>query len=316
MIGTLAVLFFGFLLCVVFLPGSRKDLAIGFTGAVAISLLDLWAISQSRSSTAAVGLLFTPILAGLTFLALWIASRAQGSSSLFRKRLGYLGYAVVLGLTVWILKNGFETRTRNAARDELQKVSREAHEEKRRFLKHMLNSATADRTNRLEQFIMQHEGDDQWIAAALEFEEVTSARLEKIALSKKFEVRIVSHENAAPQLIERLYREHPNKAYLAPAVARSKNSPEPLLRELDLANTDRSLDNSFVSNPSAPIDILERISKTANSYQMQQLLENRKTNCLIAQNLGARAPEFEPYYQKWITDRLPTVKARVCGTSD
>jgi hypothetical protein len=296
----------------VFLRGSRKDLAISVGAGVLISILDLWAIFQSRSSTAAIGVLLIPFLASGTLAIVWLAERGRKANSRLKQILAYVGYAIVFCGGVWIVKTGFDTRARNAVRDEMQKELSNAHEEKRRTIRDFLKVSPGLEAERLEEFIVQHETDDLWIAAALEFDQVQPARLEKLAATKKFDLRIAGHIHTPSELIERIYRETPNKNYIAPMIARSKNTPARLLRELDQNSQDRTLDNAFVENPSMPPDILERISKVANAYQMQKLLENPSSNCATILNLEQSSKLLKVYYQNWLKERLPTIKSRAC----
>lgn len=300
--------------------GPRTGLLPAVIGAAIVAALQLWAIRQSRSSTAAIGILFVPGYAAIAMASIWGARRmlyslkAKHEQKPWRLWATGLLYLPAIAIAIMAVKGGLDERDRNHQRDDEQRIWTEKYTAAKQDIRSELAKNPGHEAEALEQMIESHLSDESFLFAALDFEEVTASRLKKLAESKRFEISILRHPKVTPALIEEIYRRTEYKEGLFTTLASNPNTPLPILREIDAGRSKFvDLDNLTASNPAAPHDILLRISKSENGSTLLRLIDNPSIDCEVASSIEESAPKARGEHGKEILEKAAKAIFRLCG---
>lgn len=289
-----------------FVRGSRTGLWPALISGAAVTALQMWAISQSRSSTAAIGILFIPIYASIAMFGVWGAHR-------LKHPLRYTLYLPMILILGWTIKSGLSVRKLNEARDAESEARREQIQKRRDEIKGMLNLYHGHEHEAIDLAIDSHVDDPLYVEAAFTFEEMSLERLTKLAESGKYDLHVISHPKATSHLIERVYKHAAYKDVLFSTLAGNPKTPAWILKEID-AQRDRfvGLDNNLAANPMLPSEIRQRIAGTTQGYALLELLKNPSTTCADIHLIEASLEKTEDTYRATAREELPRAKARVC----
>ncbi len=297
---------------------DRKGIGVSLLFAALAAGTAYWSITQSRSSTAGIGILGLPLMLALGgFLGLafgrWRASTHGGRSV---GALLSLGGAVLL--IAFNLREGRKTIGKNQVRD-VQQAAHSAEIERDRAL---IAAGLAKNENRqrayLDSSVRTRMNDRAFLIAALENDSISPAILDTLANSNDLGIALQTVRNGSTSgaTLARVYKTSSYPHYFFQALAENPRTPPEIIRELyTKPRTISGLDYWFAQNPATPRDILDKISKTSKEATViSALLQNPVLDCVLleqaARNVAVTPPN--PAYQNdaRIEELRPTLCAR------
>ncbi len=263
----------------------------------------LWAIFQSRSSTAAIGIIGIPLIgAAGGFLGLAFG-RWRSSTHAGRSVGALLSLAGAVLLVAFNLREGTKTVAKNRGQDAKQ-VAISAEVDRDRAL---IAAGLGQNENRqgawLDSSIRARMSDRAFLIAALENDSVSPGILDTLASSGDLGIALqaVRSPSADRATLRRIYLTHSYPDYFFQALAAHPHTPPEIIRDLyTRPRTITGLDIWFARNPATPRDILNRIATTSKEpWVISALLQNPVLDCALleeaARNVAATPPN--PAYQ-------------------
>lgn len=297
----------------------RKDprgLGLSLLFFAASVLTGVWAITQSRSSTAGIGFLGIPMLGALAgFLGLAFG-RYRTSAEPARRIGAWVGLAGALVLLSFNIAQGAQTRSKNRVRDEKQAAHSAEIARDRVMIENALKQNPGRERAWLDSSIRARMNDRAFLLAALPNDSISPEILDSLANSPDLGIALeaVRNPSTRSETLEHVYRTQSYPDYFFQALAAHHHTPAIILRELYLRpRTITGLDIWFAGNPSAPREILDEIARTtADRHVIAALLENPSIDCPILTQLavnlmkGQNRDADNPNVMR-LNERLPTV---------
>ena len=313
-IGTLLVIALGAFLAY---RKRYRGLALGVSLCVLTILIGLWAIFQSRSSTAAVGILFLPFYAMFSGGMAWLYRNLMHSERKFLRGLGWLCLSLALAVPGWLVYSGFDTIALNRSRDAQHQANLADMERNRQSIKTALSDNPGRETDIVESLIAEHTGNRNYLLPLLESRFVTPSTVDRLADSDDLGIALsaLRHPACPPATLVRIYRTHSYPDYFFQAIASHHNTPPDILVDLyRRPATIMGLDRSFASNPATPRDILLEIATTTKeNFVVQQLLQNPKFDCTLLGPIDAALNRSERPTDSYSRARLAELQSGLCG---
>ncbi|MBL8428769.1 MAG: hypothetical protein JNJ95_02590 [Dechloromonas sp.] len=315
-IGTLLVIALGAFLAY---RKRYRGLALGVGLCVLTILVGLWAIFQSRSSTAAVGILFLPFYAVFSGGMAWLYRNLIHAEHKLLRGLGGLCLALALAVPGWLVYSGFESIALNRSRDAQHQANLADMERNRQSIKNALSDNPGREIEIVERLIAEHTGNRNYLLPLLESRFVTPATVDRLADSDDLGITLsaLRHPACLPATLVRIYRTHSYPDYFFQAIASHPNTPPDVLIDLyRRPATIMGLDRSFASNPATPRDILLEIATTTKeNFVVQQLLQNPKFDCTLLSPIEAALNRSERPTDSYNRGRLAELRGGACGNS-
>ena len=277
---------------------------------------DWWDITRSRSSTAAIGFLFVPMIASVAGLCGVAFSRWQRSESRPLTALAWV--ALVCGVAVIgaSVVDGRRTMAKNETRDNQQALfSAEIARDREEIAAKLIANKGRERAW-LDSAIRARITDRAFLLAALPNDSVSPAVLDTVATGSDLNVTLeaIRNPNTRAETLERVYRTASYPDYFFQALAAHRNTPPSLLRALHQnPGVISGLDIWLSGNPSSPQDVLGDIArKTTDRNVVAALLENPSINCTtmsaLAKNLmNKQNRDADNPNVARLTERMPAV---------
>lgn len=312
-IGTLLVISLGAWLAY---RKRYRGLALGVSLCVLTILVGLWSIFQSRSSTAAIGILFLPFYAVFSGGMAWLYRNLIHAQHKVLRGLGWLCLALALAVPGWLVYAGFESIALNRSRDAQHQANLAEIERNRQSIKASLGDNPGRETEIIERLVAEHLGNRNYLLPLLESRFVTPATADQLASSDDLGIALSALRNPAcpPATLARIYRTHSYPDYFFQAIASHHNTPPDILIDLyRRPATIMGLDRSFASNPATPRDILLEIATTTkDSFVVQQLLQNPKPDCALLGPIEAALIRSERPTDGFSLGRLAELRGGAC----
>ena len=256
-------------------------LSLSFGAAAAMT--DIWAIQQSRSSTAGIAILGLPMLGALGgFLGLAFG-RYRTSTDTARRIGAWLGLAGALLLVVFNIAQGKQEKSKNKGRDATHAAFSAEISRDRNSIASALKQNPGRERAWLDSSIRTRMTDRAFLLAALPNDFVSSEILDTLANSPDLNIALeaVRNPNTRPESLERVYRTKSYPDYFFQALAAHHHTPPNVLLDLyHRPQTIMGLDIWFAGNPATPKVILDEISRTATDRSViGALLENPSLDC-------------------------------------
>jgi hypothetical protein len=276
-----------------------------------------WSIRQSRSSTAAIGFIFLPMLgcaAGGLVLG-FMESRRTRSATL--RALGIVALVGAAFPAVVAVRGGRTSIAKNQSRDADQIRRDSAYARDRARLDTTLAASGDHAADTLEALVRAHGDDRELILAVLERPEVPAAVLDSFARSPDLGLALqaVRNPSAPPATLERIYRTHPYRDYFLQALAAHPNSPPAILREIRALRPAPiiGLDIWFAGNRSTPADVLRDVARTTESIDaVRTLLRHPALDCGIVEG-AANGPAVRAHHADAdVAQRIIEARASHC----
>jgi hypothetical protein len=292
-------------------------MALGLSLGVLTILIGLWAIFQSRSSTAAIGILFLPFYALFSGGMAWLYRNLLLAEHKLLRGLGWLCLALALAVPGGLVYSGLETITLNRSRDAQHQANLAEIERNRQSIKASLANSPGRETVVIENLIAEHLGQRTYILPLLESRFVTPASVDRLANSDDLGIALsaLRHPACPSATLARIYRTHSYPDYFFQAIAAHPNTPPDILVDLYRRPvTIMGLDRSFAHNPATPRDILLEIATaTKESFVVQQLLQNPTLDCTLLDPIEAALTRTERPTDSFSRGRLAELRDGPCG---
>jgi hypothetical protein len=277
-------------LVMLLLRKEPRGLWLSLSFAAAAVMTDIWAIDQSRSSTAGVAILGLPMLGALGgFLGLAFG-RYRTSTDTSRRIGAWLGLAGALLLVAFNIAQGKQEKSKNKGRDETQAAFRAEISRDRDSIATALKQNPGRERAWLDSSIRTRMTDRAFLLAALPNDSVSPGVLDTLANSPDLNIALeaVRNPNTRPETLEHVYRTKSYPDYFFQALAAHHHTPPNVLIELyHRPQTIMGLDIWFAGNPATPKVILDEISRTATDRSViGALLENPSLDCSMLTHLA------------------------------
>ena len=231
-------LFFVVFWIVCLIRGPRTGLLLSLILCASTMASGYWAITQSRASTAGIGVLFLPGIGALSgFLALAFARLRRNSLPLMRAA-AWVCLIASLGVTASGLFSGKQTQTINQRRDQQDAEDRHAIAAAREAIAELMRQNAGNEDAVLEAEITRRLEDRNFLIAALETPFVTEDRLDWVRAQGDLVLSVARNPRTRSNTLDRIYQ----KANSAPsrynqraefqALAQHANTPAAILRAI------------------------------------------------------------------------------------
>lgn len=276
----------------------------------------VWAILQSRSSTAGIGFLTIPLIGALGgFLGLAFG-RYRTSSQPVRRIGAWVGLAGALLLLSFNIAQGAKTRAKNRVRDDKQAEFSAEISRDREMIATALKKNPGRERAYLDSSILARMNDHAFLLAALPSDSISPEVLDTVAISNDLNITLeaIRNPNASAATLARVYKTKTYPDYFFQALAAHRHTPPEILRELyNRPRTITGLDIWFAGNPSTPREILNDIARTTTDRHVANamlgnpaldcaLLSQLASNLMKRQNRDADNPEVAR-----VTEMVPVV---------
>jgi len=222
-----------------------------------------WAISRSRSSTAAVGIFLLPFYGSVAGALGWACGNLVRSNKCRMRILGWICLLGAVGVVVLLIVGGIKSVKLNERRDAEWSAMYKEIEANRAAIQLMLQNNSGRESEVLNKLIEDRINDRSFLVAALESPFVSADILDRLSGSKDLgiELQIARNPNCRAETLTRLYRTSPYPPYLYQALATHPHTSPDVLRDVYRhREMITGLDNWFVKNPATPKDILYDIA--------------------------------------------------------
>ncbi|MEI7431324.1 MAG: hypothetical protein WCL27_12790 [Betaproteobacteria bacterium] len=296
-----------------------RGLWIALIMCLATLLVGVWAIFQSRSSTAGIGLLFLPFYGLFAGVMGWLSSNLRATNHKSLHLLGWCFFTAALGAPVLLGYQGISTTSLNASRDAKQAQNLAEIARNKVLIGEVLGQHKGHESETIEAMIREHPDDRNFLLPALENPFVSAATLDRLAQSNDLGIALsaIRHPNCRSETLARIYRNHAYPDYFFQALAAHPNTPKEILGELYRRPvTIMGLDRSFARNPSTPKEILADIVKsTREIFVVQQFLQNPKLECSMISPLEEALKRSERPDDSFSASRIRELKSGQCPGS-
>jgi hypothetical protein len=218
-----------------------------------------WSIQQSRSSTAAIGVLFLPALASLSALPAAAFAAWRASTRPAVRAAAWVALIASLIAPVVAVFGGFQTRAKNGRADQVYAEQERAIAANRVRIAALLRGHPGDEDAALSAEIAAHRGDRTVLIPALETAFVPEETLDALGRDSDLGIVLIVARNprTRPETLERIYRGASYPPYFFQALAANPHTPVPVLRDLAQHSHENSgIAPALASNPSTPRDVL------------------------------------------------------------
>lgn len=255
-----------------------------------------WSTTQSRSSTAGLGLLTLPVLGAVAgFLGLAFGRWTLGSPDASpRKMFGWVAFGLGALLIAFSVAEGFKKRARYAARDRGRAAFNAELYRNRELIAGELAKNPARERAYLDSSIRARLNDRAFLLAALHSDSISADVLDTLATlsDRAIVLEAVRNPAARSETLRRVYQSKEFPDYYFQALAGHANTPPEILRKLYAdPGVISSLDVWLAGNPSTPRDVLIDIMReTPDEHVLDRLAQNPALDCAMLGHLrGALA---------------------------
>ncbi|MDQ6872967.1 MAG: hypothetical protein M3037_13330 [Gemmatimonadota bacterium] len=250
----------------------------------------IWAIDQSRSSTAGIAFLALPLVGAVAGFPALAFGRYRSSAEPSTRLLAWAGLAISVTIIALNIRSGLQTKAKNRVRDDKQATFSAEIARDREMVAAELKANPAHARAWLDSAIRARLKDDAFLLAALPNDSVSPEILDSLANSPGLNIALeaVRNPNTRAQTLERVYRTKSYPDYFYQALAAHHNTPPNVLRELyKHPGMMTGLAIWFAGNPSTPKEILDDIARTATERNVVgALLENPALECSTLSQLA------------------------------
>jgi hypothetical protein len=298
------------------MTGRRQGLLLSLALFAATGGAGYWSITQSRSSTAAIGLLFLPMLATTSGLLALAYARLRSADDRVARWFGALCLLAALGLPANALLGGRRSIALNARRDVEQLEHQRGVERARVEIGRMMAGAGERGGDSLSGLTRRRLGDRDFLIAALERPELSTDLLDTLARSPDFGIALQAVRNPSTRAatLTAVLRGSKDPPYFYQALAAHAHTPPELMREIHRVQPPpiTGLNIWFAGNPSTPKDVLDDISRTDTSvHVIRALLRNPSVDCQQVRQVAAGPRRPDPRDDD-IGPRLRDLEATLC----
>jgi hypothetical protein len=265
-----------------------RGLELSLLFAVISVMTGIWAINQSRSSTAGIAFLGLPLMGALGgFLGL-VFGRYRLSAEPSHRFGAWVGLVGALSLVAFNITSGEQERSKNHRRDDTQAVFSAEIGRDRDTISTALKENPGRERAWLDSSIRTRMNDRAFLLAALPNDSISPETLDTFANSPDMGLMLeaVSNPNASAETLQRVYRR--DLYYTFQALAANHHTPPSVLLDLyRRPGIHLQFDIWFAGNPATPREVLDEISRTSSDRSIiGALLENPSLDCGLLTQVG------------------------------
>lgn len=266
-------------------------------------VIGFWAIIQSRSSTAGIGVLFLPFYGCISGAFAWGYANLKKSSDPKRKMASWA--LLVSGVLVngVLIYGGIKTIQLNKERDLQQKIRTENIEKNRLWIKENLLKQAGNEEAWLESLAEDKKDDVTFLLPLLDQKQLPAKVLEKLAAKEDMGVllQIARHKNTPASVLEKIHsNQYPE--YYYQALATNPNTPPEILQKIhDKPGYMTNIDQSLAENPSIKKETLKQIANSKKVRTLWNVISNPVCDCEILNAISNRLErdKLEDDYKDW-----------------
>jgi hypothetical protein len=266
-----------FVVVVLLIKRQPRGLILSVAAGMLAIMTAVWAVRQSRSSTAGIAYIGLPLIGALGGLLGLAFGRWRSSPERTDKVVAWIGLVGTLLLLAFNITPGMQERSKNRARDDHSaRVSAEITRDAQMIAVHVKQNPGREREY-IDSIIRARRTDRSFVIAALANDSISPELLDTLANAPDLGIGLeaVRNPSANAQTLTRIYRTHANAEYFFQALASHHHTPPEILRELYSRRTLPGVDTWLAQNPATPSDVLDDISRTTKEdYVIKQLIEN------------------------------------------
>ncbi len=306
-------------LLMLFIQRRRIGLASSLISFVAVLGIGTWAILQSRSSTAGIGMLLLPFIGVLAGALAWGFANLRRAQKLSLRLLAGLCLVALLGLLAWQVNGGWHTIQHNKTRDAAQQARMQRIEQQRVLLNDLLAQNVGVEAATVEHFIVQHRDDEEALLSALASPFVSAATLDHYARQNEFGLTLTAlrNKNCSAATLVRIYRTHTYPNYFLQTVAAHAHTPPDILREI-YVQSPRAIDGLDVwlaANPATPIEIVQTLSDSHDIQVLQNVLQNPQLDCALLQRASVALTRSTRPNDNYSISQIAYLRPQLCSHS-
>ena len=286
------------------------------SGFLLVMLVGIWAIFQSRSSTAAIGILFLPFYGLFAGVMAWLFANLRVAERWGWRAFGWFCLAASLSVPTVFIFQGFDSIALNESRDAKYQASLVEIAKNKANLAETLANNPGRESEMIDALIDKHADDRNHLLPILESRYISAEALDHLARSEDLGIALsaIRNPNCRAETLVRIYRTHAYPDYFFQALAAHANTPPEILKELyQRPATINGLDRSLASNPATPIEVIREImTKTNESFVVQRLLENPALDCSWLLPIETALKRSERPADGYSVNRLQALKSTKC----
>ncbi len=268
----------------------RRASLYGITAFGLFLLLGTSSILQSRSSTAAIGFVFLPIIAllpGVIGLVLGkihtsYLQRKQNNRPLAVQKIGMIILSLlIITPFIWQVTVLLNTVSKNKSRDIENARQREAIKNNIKELDILLTENPGREVDILKEKVGQTQDRTKLIPIAKNMY-ASSEILNKLSLSTDFGVVlcVVRNRNTSKKTLEWVYQNQTYPPYFYTGLSSNPNTPKEIFKELyDKRSQNAGIALQLARNPNLPCDILNELTNIPRKYVLRNILDRSDITC-------------------------------------
>jgi len=294
-----------------------RGLALAVSLCLLTMVVGVWAIFQSRSSTAGIGIVFLPFYGVFSGGMAWLYRQLVFAAQRWLRGLGWLSLAVSLAVPASLVYSGWQSIALNRSRDAQHQANLAQIDGYRKQLKAALAENPGRESAIVEALISTNLDNRNFLLPLLETPYVAPATLDRLAATDDLGIALSAVRNPAcpSATLARIYREHSYPDYFFQAIAAHANTPPEVLVDLyQRPATIMGLARSFAKNPATPREVLLDIAtRTNESFVVQQLLQNPRLDCKLLTPIEAALRRSERPTDSYSEGRLRELRGGPCA---
>lgn len=266
--------------------------------------IGFWSITQSRSSTAGIGILFLPFYGCVSGAFAWGFAILRKSSDVKRKSGAWLLLLMGFGVNSYLLYSGFQTIHLNKDRDLKQKARNESIEKNKKWIKENLILHQGQEEAWLESLVQEKKDDETFLLSILDQPELSTKTLDSLAEHKEMGVmlQVARHPKTSSATLEKIYATKQYPEYYYQALAMNTNTPPDILQKLhDHPSYMTNLDQNLAQNTSIKKETLLQIAQAKKVRTLWNVISNPVCDCDVIKVIGDRMDrsKLEDDYKDW-----------------
>ena len=273
-----------------------------FVIAIVLGSINIFSI---RSSTAALGFIFLPVIA-------LVPAVLSGLIPLFfhykKKTADSFKNTAVISLLILLLISfyGWQGLSTHQIRDKNKQTDIESSRQRDAIKNNKLELASllAEHPGNEEKIIadkVKNTDDRTWLIPLAGSQYTNTETLNTLAHSKDFGVvtTALRHNNIAPETIVWVFKNHTYPSYFFTTMSRNKNTPVWLLEYLyEQKHTNYGIAAALAINPSSPTTLINKLVIKPDRRTLESLIKNPFVTCPQLINLKGQLPSLIIKYNK------------------
>ena len=253
-------------------------------------LFSAYSILEVRSSTAAIGFIFLPMIAMLPMAGGFVLGYLH-TRYLYKKQNGHASFGLKLSLMIlsallllpfiWQAHELSETIAKNTSRDNEALRQREAIKDNNDRLELALSRNPGKEVAILKQRINETQDRTQLIPIAKN-SYASPEILEQLSYSSDLGVvlSVVRNDRVTQETLLRIYHEHNYPAYFYVDLSKNKKTPADILRQLyEQRSLNSGITRNLARNPQLPQDLLNHLIIEPDKHVLKNILERADITC-------------------------------------